>query len=170
MSMRNPLVSAIQFLMVMALLVVGLFFIALPSAPALRFELAAFLMNREGLFLPLGLMIIAVSVALLVGIYWLDHKSYFQVSLKGASDLVSVDKELIRTNFVTYWKRLFPEEALEVDVVIHKDDQIELVAEIPSLDEESQQKTFVRVEKEMGLLLEKQLGYRKEFLLTLVLK
>ncbi len=168
--MRNHLLSAIQFLMVCAVLAVGIFFTALPLAPAIRFELASFLMNRPELFLSLGLILIAVGVALAMGLYWLDRKSYFQVSMKGASDPVTVEKELIRSGLASYWKGVFPEEALQTDVIIHRDNKLELVAEIPLLGEEGQKKVLEKMEKEIGLLLERQLGYRREFLLTVIVK
>lgn len=168
--MRNPLLSTVQFLMVCVVFTIGLFFTALPLAPAIRFELASFLMNRAELFLPLGLIMIAVGVMLAMGLYWLDQKSYFQVSMKGASDPVTVEKELIQSGLNSYWKGVFPEETLQTDVVIHKDNKIELIAELPPLAEELQKKTLDKIEKEIGLLLERQLGYRREFLLTLLVK
>ena len=53
---------------------------------------------------------------------------------------------------------------------LHSDQTIELIAEIPQMSFETEKKLLVKTEKELGNLLAKNLGYEKEFIVTLVLK
>lgn len=168
--MKSSLFSAVQFLIVVAVLAAGGFLMALPYAPAVKFKLASFFSERTDLFLPLGAIITFMGLILLIGFYWMNRKRYFQVSMKMPAHRIEAEEELVLKILMSYWKQMFPEEELMTDVFIHTDQKIELIAEIPKLNEANQKKALHKIEEDVGSLLAKQLGYKREFLLTVILK
>jgi hypothetical protein len=165
MRIENLLFSAVQFFLVLVVSCTGLFFIALPWAPQVRFKCAAFLSQHDGFFIPLGAFFLAVGVALGVGFYFLQKRSYFQVRM---SPSVYIEKEVLRGLLETYWKTRFPESKLKTDVILHRNKKIELVAELPFLN--APEKALREIELEVGKLLVQQLGYKRDFFFTFQLK
>lgn len=187
--MKNSLFSAVEFLIVVVVLMSGGFLMALPWAPAARFKLATFFAEQESFFLLLGAVIFFIGLILLIGFYSMNRKRFFQVEMKASEKqtLESIGKphegsiasfatsslvaeDLILSILSVYWKALFPREELMTNVFIHRDQKIELIAEIPKLEEETQKVLLEKVEKEIGALLSRQIGYEKDFLLTIVVK
>lgn len=168
--MKSSLFSAVEFLIVVVVFASGGFLITLPWTPVVRFKLAAFFAEQEGFFLLLGAVIILMGFVLLFGFYWMNRKRFFQVVMKVPEKRVEVEEELVLASLSIYWKGLFPEEELMTNVLIHRDQKIELIAEIPKLEEEAQKVLLEKVEKEVGVLLARQLGYEREFFLTVVMK
>jgi hypothetical protein len=167
MRIENLLFSAVQFFLTVVIACAGLFFIALPWAPQVRFAFAAFITQRDDLFIPLGGLLLAIAVVLGVGFYFLQRKAYFQVKMSPA---VYVEKELLRALLAGYWKDRFPEDKLKTDIVLHKNHQIEFVAELPFLKASESQKLLRDVESEVGRLVVQQLGYKRDFIFTFQLK
>lgn len=164
----NLLFSAVQFLLATAILCSGGFIAALSIAPKVRFQLAQFFFERDDLLLPLGLVLLLIGLILLVGFYFMYRKQYYQVELKAS--VHNVEIALLQSTLSVYWKKLFPEHDLSTDVFLHKDQKIELVAEVPTLSLEEHEKLLQKVEKEVSALISYQLGYRKDLLLTVVVK
>lgn len=167
MRIENLLFSAMQFFLTLVITCAGLFFIALPWAPHVRFACAAFLTQRDDLFIPLGGLLLAVAAVLGIGFYFLQRKAYFQVKMSPA---VHVEKELLRALLEGYWKNRYPEDKLKTDIVLHKDHKIEFVAELPFLKASESQKLLRDVELEIGRLVVQQLGYKRDFIFTFQLK
>ncbi len=130
MRIENLLFSAVQFFLVLVVSCMGLFFIALPWAPKVRFTCADFIAERDDLFIPLGALLLGVGLILGIGFYFMQRKAYFQVRMSPA---IHVEKALLRTLLEAYWKDRYPEEKLKTDVILHRDQRIELIAELPSL-------------------------------------
>jgi hypothetical protein len=164
---ENLLFSAVQFFLVLALACTGLFFIALPWAPQVRFTCAAFLAQREDLFMPLGGLILGVAAILGVGFYFMQRKAYFQIRMSPA---VHVERALLKTLLEAYWKERYPEEKLKTDVVVHRDQKLELVAELPHLKSADPEKLLMDVQLEVGKLMLHQLGYKRDFIFTFELR
>lgn len=164
---ENLLFSAVQFFLVLALACTGLFFIALPWAPQVRFTCAAFLAQREDLFMPLGGLILGVAAILGVGFYFMQRKAYFQVRMSPA---IHVERALLKTLLEAYWKERYPEEKLKTDVVVHRDQKLELVAELPHLKSADPEKLLMDVQLEVGKLMLHQLGYKRDFIFTFELR
>lgn len=167
MRIENLLFSAVQFFFVLVLACAGLFFIALPWAPHVRFTCASFLAERDDYFVPLGLLLLGVALILGIGFYFMQRKAYFQVRMSPA---IHVEKALLRTLLDNYWKDRFPNEKLKTDVVLHKDRRIELIAELPPINTSEPAKLLADVELEVGKLMLQQLGYKRDFLFTFELK
>jgi hypothetical protein len=167
MRIENLLFSAVQFFLVVVVACTGLFFIALPWAPHVRFTCAAFLMERDDFFIPLGGLLLGIALVLGIGFHFLQKKAYFQVKMGPA---VHVERALLRTLLEAYWKERYPDHKLKTDVILHKDQRIELVAELPSLKSAEPEKLLADVELEIGKLMLQQLGYKQDFIFTFELK
>ena len=164
---ENLLFSAVQFFLVLAVACMGIFFIALPWAPQVRFTCASFIAERDDLFIPLGGLLLGVAVILGVGFYFMQRKAYFQVRMSPA---IHVEKALLQTLLDIYWKERYPQEKLKTDVVLHNDNQIELIAELPTLKSADPEKLLADVQLEVGKLMLQQLGYKRDFTFTFELK
>ncbi|HEX2579358.1 MAG TPA: hypothetical protein VHK67_03030 [Rhabdochlamydiaceae bacterium] len=164
---ENLLFSAVQFFLVLVLACTGLFFIALPWAPHVRFTCAAFLAQRDDLFMPLGGLILGVATILGVGFYFMQRKAYFQVRMSPA---VHVERALLKTLLAAYWKERYPEEKLKTDVVLHRDQRLEFIAELPHLKFADPEKLVSEVQLEVGKLMLHQFGYKRDFIFTFELR
>jgi hypothetical protein len=102
-----------------------------------------------------------------IGFYFLQRKVYFQVRMSTA---VHVEKELLRALLESYWKNRYPEEKLKTNIVLHPDQRLEFVAELPFIQPSESQKMLREVELEVGRLIVQQLGYKRDFLFTFQLK
>ncbi len=160
---ENLLFSAVQFFLVLVFATAGLFFIALPWAPQIRFKSASFLVEQGAFFIPLGVILLALALALGIGFYFLQRRAYLQINMNPAAYL---EKEVLRGLLEMYWKKRFPQDSLKTDIVFHRSQKIEFIAELPSLDSSVIEKLFEEVEEDLGQLLVHQLGYRKEFTFT----
>lgn len=167
MNSKSALFSAVQFLLVLVVCCAGLFLMVLPSAPQVSTKCAAFLIERTDLFMPLGGLVLAVGIVLGVGFYFLQKKTYFQISMKPPAYL---EAYVIQGILDHYWKNAFPGQNLKTEAIIHPDQKIELIAEFPLISEEQTPKMLKEIEHEIGHLLLRKLGYRKEFLFTFLKK
>ena len=164
---ESLLFSAVQFFLVLVLAIAGLFFIALPWAPEIRFKAASFLVEQGAFFIPLGAVLLAIAVALGIGFYFLERRAYLQIQTNPSAYL---EKEVFRGLLEMCWKKRFPEGSLKTDVIFHRNHTVEFVAELPALDSNVVEKLFEEVEEEVSRLLVHQLGYRKEFTFTFQFK
>ena len=167
MRIENLLFSAVQLFLVLVLACSGLFFIALPWAPHVRFTWVSFLAERDDYFIPLGGLLLAIALILGIGFYFMQRKAYFQVRMSPA---IHVEKALLKTLLEVYWKQRYPEEKLKTDVVLHPDQKIELIAELPAFKSTDPEQLLAEVELEVGKLMLQQLGYKRDFLFTFELK
>jgi hypothetical protein len=167
MRIENLLFSAVQFFLVLVVACAGLFFIALPWAPHVRFTCAAFLAQRDDLFIPLGILLLGISLILGIGFYFMQRKAYFQVRMSPA---VHVEKALLQALLETYWRGRYSDDKLKTEVILHRDQRIEMIAELPSLKSSDPEQLLAEVELEVGQLILQQLGYKRDFIFTFQLK
>jgi hypothetical protein len=161
----HNLFSAVQFLTVTALLCAGGFFVALPYAPGVRCKLASFLMNRPDLFLVTGLTILGLGFLLLIGFFFMLRRRYFQVVLKGSS--AEVEPALLSELAGAVWKKHFQDATRVTDVVVHGNQTMELVVETPQSPDPI---LLEKVEKELTHMLEKQLKYKRDLFVTVIIQ
>ncbi len=109
-----------------------------------------------------------LGVLLLIGFYFMNRHSTYQLSMKHEKYKTDVDLALLRRMVGLYWKGRFPEKILSTDVLLHGEKKVEVVVEVPEMSEGEEQVLMERVEEEVGALLEKQLGYCGEFLFTVM--
>lgn len=166
------LLSAIHFFVVLIVLSVGAFFLSIPYAPHVRVLLIDALLGETQSIMLFGYAILLLGVLLLTGFYAMYRRPYLQLEMepKVIGSEVTLELGLLRDYVEKYWKELFPENNLTTDIVIHANQEIELVAEMPDVPPLEHTVLLEKIEKELGELLAKNLGYNKDFLLTVVVK
>jgi hypothetical protein len=161
------LASGLQLLVAIKLLILGALSIAVAVFPSLRATVTYYIGQYPNAMLLVGYFIFALGLLLFLAFYAMNRGQYYQVGFRIP---IEVDTKIIQTYTEEYWKKLFPEEDLHVEVVIHKNQTIEVIAEMPGLTFEEQKKMLECTEKELGSLLARHIGYQKELLFTVLAK
>jgi len=164
----NLLFSAVQFLFVVLIMLLGVFFIGLQHTPNLRNLVAELLSQQAIAFSSIGCLILGCGALLLYGFYTMHRGWYY--TLKMGSNAVLVDLPVIQGIVREYWKAVFPEQDLSIEVSVNKDQKIEMFMELPLLPQEKQLKTLEKAELDLCHLLYQHLGYRREFSLSILVK
>ena len=162
------LFSAVQFLFTTLILLLGGFFIGLHYAPHLGLTIGQFFIGHSEAFIPIGLSILGCGSLLLIGFYAMNRGAYFRFQIP-AKDAV-IEAAVFRSCIKKYWREQFPQEDLSTDVILHADKKIEISVELPPLDAEDHQKFLENVESDLRSLLAKSLGYKSDFLLTVIVR
>lgn len=162
MRIGNALFSAIQFLITVGVLLGGLFFLILPRCPHVQVKLARFFLERGDFFLFMGMVLLGLGIALCLSFYALNRRSYYQIEMKKGTIVYPL---LIQKILETYWEKSFPKMDLTTNIIVHKDQVLEIVVRSSLFLEVAD---LEKIESEVGALLMVQLGYKKDFLLTVV--
>jgi len=164
----NLLFSAVQFIFVSMVLSLGAFLIGLANAPQLRSAIASLFLEKSNLFTLLGSVFLVIGFLLLIGFYSMQRGKYLRVEMKDRK--MQVDIGVVKDYVASYWKTLYPDQDTHTEVWIYPDQKIELSFQIPNLPFEEQQVVLEKIEKDLGDLLAKKLGYDREFVCNLVTK
>jgi hypothetical protein len=164
----NLLFSAVQFVFAVLIILLGAFFVGLQYAPHLRYIIANFFSQTAVHFSLIGYPILACGTLLLVGFYIMYRGMYYRLKM-GRNEFL-VDPAVIQGYVGEYWKRVFPDHELSVEIDLSKDQNIEMFVELPLLSPEKQQAILENAENELGQILQKYLGYRREFLISILVK
>jgi hypothetical protein len=164
----NLLFSAVQFLFVILIMLLGVFFIGLQHVSYLRFAVVQFLSQQTALFSLIGFLILGCGALLLYGFYTMHRGWYY--TLKMGQHTVLVDLPVIQGVVREYWKTVFPDQDLAIEVNVTKAQKIEMFMELPLLAPEKQLKTLEKAELDLSHLLQKHLGYRRDFSLSVLVK
>jgi hypothetical protein len=164
----NLLFSAVQFVFAILIILLGAFFVGLQYAPHLRYIIANFFAQTAVDFSLIGYLILTCGVLLLVGFYAMYRGMYYRLKM-GRNEFL-VDPAVIRGYVREYWKTVFPEHELSVEIDLSKDQNIEMFVELPFLSPEKQQVILEKAENDLGQVLQKYLGYRREFLISILVK
>ncbi len=130
-----------------------------------RLALETLLMNDTPLFTHIGIGITSLGVFLLVGFYLLNKKKYLTFKMNGSRILI--DEAIIQDYLKQYWKETFPHYEIHSEVVFHYPQKLEIIAQLPKMEEEEKQHLLLRMQNELSVLLARKLGYEKEFFLTI---
>ncbi len=163
----NLLFSAVQFVFVVLVILLGGFFIGFQHAPHLRFLVSHFFSDPTVSFSLIGYFILGCGVFLLIGFCVMHGGIYYRVKMKGGDLLV--DPVVIRSYVDEYWKNAFPDHDLSVEVSV-SNQALEMFVELPLLSEENQEAFLEKAEVELAQILQKRLGYYKEFSLSVLVK
>lgn len=164
----NLLFSAVQFVFSALVMLLGVFFIGLQYASHLRISIARFFLESTLSFSVIGFLILGCGVLLLIGFYAMNRGGYYSVKM-GKQKMV-VDPTVIREYVANYWKEVFPEHRLAVEVGVTKDQKFELLVEFPSVPLENQESILEKAESDLTQILKKQIGYQKEFSVCVLVK
>lgn len=164
----NVLFSAVHLFVIFVILAIGVCFIALAKIPHVKFLISDLLSEKPEVCFSLGIFVLVLGCILLVGLYAMNRKRYYQVSMKG--NKTKIDEAIIQKYVENYWQRIFPGQKFSAGVLLHPNRKIEIMAEIPNMPEEEQIELLEKVETELGGILAGNLKYDKEFELTVILK
>ncbi len=164
----NLLFSAVQFVFVMLVILLGIFFIGLQHAPHLRGAIADFFLQTVVRFSLVGYLILACGILLLIGFYVMHRGVYYNIKM-GRNE-VFVDPQVVQQYVKEYWKTIFPGDDHSIEIGFSKDQKIEMFIELPLLSPEKQRALLEKAESELNHILQKHLGYRKEFMLSILVK
>ncbi len=163
----NLLFSAVQFLFVLATLAAGAFLVALPMAPWVRFKIAVFFTDSPELFRPVGVLVLVLGGILGAGFYAMYKKRFFRVLM---SPHPRVELALIKSVVQRYCTQAYEGRCSAIDVLLHPDKKLEIVFEMEALSQEAEKELLEKTERDLGGILAKQIGYDREFFLTVVLR
>jgi len=164
----NLLFSAIQFVFVILIILLGVFFVGLQHASHLRYIIADFFSRSTIHFSFIGYLILACGSLLLAGFYAMHRGVYY--SIKMGRNEVFVDPIVIQGIVHEYWKTIFPDQDLAIEIDLSKKQRIEMFVEFPLLPPEKQQVVLEKAEHELSQILQKHLSYRREFLISILVK
>lgn len=163
MKWTHHLFSMVQFFQVVILVLGGCFFIALPFAPSMRVRIADFFLFNTGPLLYVGGLLVAVGLILGIGFYFFERRVVLQVSMDPPA---LVEGDVIASLVKRYMEERFVGETFQIQAVVTKGGGLELISEMPSSQE--LEKFLPELEKEVGELLVRSLGYQRKFTFTIL--
>jgi len=164
----NLLFSAVQFLFVILIMLLGVFFIGVQHTPYLQNAVVKLLSQEAIPFSFIGFLILGCGALLLYGFYAMHRGWYYTLNMGRHAALV--DLPIIQGIVQEYWKTVFPDQDLAIEVGVTKGQKIEMFIELPLLTPEKQMKTLEKAEQDLFCLLHKHLGYRRDFSLSVLVK
>jgi hypothetical protein len=162
------LFSAAQFVFASLVILLGGFFIGLQHAFHLRIAISHFFAESTTSFSLIGYLILGCGLLLLIGFYLMNRGVYYRIKMGMREHLV--DSAVVRSYVDEYWKGVFPEHHYSVDVSVTSDQKLEIYVELPLLPEATQEAILVKTEEELSQILQKHIGYKKEFALSVLIK
>ena len=162
----NLLFSAVQFIFVVALFLLGGLLIGLQYAPHMRMAIAAMITDYAISLSVLGYVTLSCACLLCLGFYVMHRGAYLQIQMDAGE--VVIEPKLIEGLVRDYWKKRFPENELSTEVILRGGKRIEIVAEWPSADGELREVLLPEIEQELGALLKSHLKYQQKWMMTLV--
>jgi hypothetical protein len=164
----NLLFSAVQLFVVVIILGLGAFLIGLAKAPHVKLLITELINSSSPLFSLLGYSMLLIGTILLFGFYAMNRGQYYKVKMK--CNHAEVDVSIIQDYIEKYWKDILPEQEAYLDVILHRDQKLEIIARMSNYSFEQHKMLLEKIERDLGTLLSKNLGYNKEFLFTVVVK
>lgn len=161
------LASGLQLFMAILCMIVGGMCIIIPLFPLARSIVVTLFKDHPGLLPLLGYFSLGLGLLLFIAFYAVNRGQYYQV---GMHVPIQVDARLLQAYAVRYMQSLFPDEEVPVEVVVHGHQNVELIVEMPDSAPSEHTLLLQKIECELGTLLSKHFGYKKEFLFTCLLK
>jgi len=83
-------------------------------------------------------------------------------------DKLTIEKSVIEEYVHRFFAEIFPEKDPVYDIVLGKENELDIVVELPSFPVHEKKAFFLRVQNELGSLLARKIGYQSPFTLTIV--
>jgi hypothetical protein len=160
------ILSALHFIIVAFLFLVGLFFLIASNDTYLCLLWHKFTEGASSCFLSIGAGLVLFSVLLGVSFFILYKKRFYQV--KFAPYRAEVDKSVIHSYVSECMKEVIPLSS-SFEVMILKDQSIQIAARLPSSHIDHHEVWLEEIEKRLSATFFHQLGYKKELIFTVVL-
>jgi hypothetical protein len=162
----NLFFSAVQFIFVVALFLLGGLLIGAHYAPHLKLAIAAMITDHAVNLSLLGCMMMGCAFLLCLGFYVMYRGAYLQIEMNHGEAVI--EPKLIEGLVRDYWKKRFPEKKLSAEVIIRSRKRIEVIAEMPSVEWEIQEILLPEIEQELTDLLKSHLKYQQKWTMTLI--
>lgn len=160
----SVLLSAFHFIMASLLLMAGILSLGIGKVPHMKLMFWKFLESNPSLFSVLGTSLIAVGSLLFVILFTIYKRVFYQVKMN--SQDIQVNPRLIEAYVKGCIQEVFPERPSYCEVVVRKDQTLEILTKLASCSIEEHEKALSLLEKKIGDLLKQKVGYEKEFFLT----
>ena len=154
--------SAVQVLMIAGIFFCGGFLLAMGAIPELRFQATRVVLNPGIHFSMIGSMLVVFGVILSIVFYSMNRRRFYQVGM------AYIDPNVIRGYIENHLVGTSLDKGMVSDVRVHGNQMIEVIAQMGDLEPEQQKARLAEFEREVGELLNRKLGSRHEFLLTVV--
>ncbi|NGX45264.1 MAG: hypothetical protein K940chlam2_00409 [Chlamydiae bacterium] len=158
------LFSAVHFFNVIAIVCLGVVFLCLEYVPGAQSGAISFFSRAHAHFHYIGFLLLGLSGSLFLGLYAMNRAQYIEVVM-GEEVSIGLDEGVVKETIEAFWAGRFPNLAPPLDVYFSKK-KIRVITPMP----EGEEKALKEVEKELGALLKKQLGYNRSFSLLLTVK
>ena len=163
-SANQLLQSLISSVTAFFFLLLGLMSVLIAMIPGMRLAITQFIM-ADTFFLPFfGLTLTSMGGGLLIRVFHQLQRQTYQI--KGGSYLTEVDAEVIQSYINEYWKELLPNHEISSHISI-KENRVIIEADFPFMDSLEQKQILESVQKDLDENLNRFLGYRDEYLLTI---
>lgn len=136
--------------------------------PVYVLPLPGFFLRPRSLFSLIGYLILGCGILLLIGFYAMNRGSYYSVNM--GNQKMAIDPAVVRGYVADYWNQVFPEHQLSVEVVVAKKQKFEMFVEFPLVTLEAQETILEKAESDLAQILNKHMGYTKEFSLCVLIK
>jgi hypothetical protein len=163
MNLRNALRSLLELFAGFSFFAGAIFFFSLPFLPKVRLKMADALLASPNLCHLAGTFLMAASLVLIGGFYFLSRGRMLRISMGG--NLISIDTAAVYKTVEECLKTHFDRKIALSDLYVARGGKLEIeVTLAPSL--EPIEEDFASVQKRLAPLLEEQFGYSKPFGLT----
>lgn len=155
--MKNESVifSAIQFLLTIALFSGGAILLSIHYTPGIRIKLIDWITREETSFLFAGAILIALGFFLSLCFFVMQRHQYIRLKSH------FIDERYVKAAISTFWKEELKNFPKPTDIYF-SNKKIEIVTKTPI-----QKKELKEIETQLGKFLANQMGYRKEFFISL---
>ena len=159
---EHLLISLVGLCLAFLMLFGGIFLFFSPYVPLFERTLhSLFFQHLMGVSY-FGLALFFLGVMFLSMLVWLNRRRYLLLKM----GTVSVEDRLIAHFAKTSLQTLFPDQPIECDVIVKKKKKLEILANVPFVQEEDQERTFKEIERVLVSVLQKQCQYDRDFTLN----
>ncbi|NDE82983.1 MAG: hypothetical protein EB051_05165 [Chlamydiia bacterium] len=162
------LLSALHFMQGSFLILSGLFLLALGKISDVRWAFCRMIEHHPELIFNVGMAVLTFGSVLFFVFYQLYKTRFYQVRM-GSAD-VEVDPALIRSYVLACITPLEQKVPAFCDVIVHKDQTLEIVTKWPLMPIEEHERKLVDAEKKIASFLQEKMGYKREFLFTVAVE
>ena len=159
--------SALHFILVAFLFLVGLFFLLGSKVSYTAYAWKQFVEASPDFFFSTGIALLSFALLLFLSLRTIYSRVFYKVKI--SSSPVEVDPNLIHSYVTAHMKELSPVSPVALEVFINKKQTIEIIAKLPSNDVHEHQLILQELEKGLPTLFAEKLGYKRDVLFSVVL-
>ncbi|MBI3236481.1 MAG: hypothetical protein HYZ48_02055 [Chlamydiales bacterium] len=155
------LFSAVQFVFILFLFLLGGVCIGIDSLESVRHSLALALFNDRISWQGIGCSILLVAILMALGFYRIYRGVYLQIRMQRG--VVFIDLSIVKEVVKKYFQKTSSDQ--EIEVILRTGNQIEIVVSADEEIESSLEKTSI-IEGELGAILTSHFGPEHRWVVT----